>query len=370
MKRTVFRLLAMPGVAGLLAGIALAGVLTSDPSSAGAQAPPEIAIDADITNGAGPCDPVDASLNVSQSQTFDVAVCLLDNVTGVAVAGYEFRVLYDGTILSATGGTNTAPGLDANPDANAGTTVFTSATYPNDLGGGWDCTAGGISGPNPDQDGIAGNANGSAFSGGCGTNAGPATLITGPLAVITFTASAGPSTALTLANVNIVDNDLNELGTCNPSISVPATCTGATINVVGAPTNTPTNTPTQTRTPTSTSTPCVNQQGTPCPSPSAAPRTATFTPTRTVSVTTTAPAGQTPPTGQTPGPGQPTATRVGGGPGGVIQPPDTGTGADSQAGALWAQLIGLGGVAAAAAGVLLGRRRFGALLSGRITRRR
>ena len=252
MKLTRSRMLVATaiGVLAALAGLILAqSVLRTDAAGTAI-----ISLDTDISDGA--CVDVDSSRTVNLGQTFQVAVCLINNRTDVPLAGYEFRVLYDGTVLGATGGSNTAPALDANPDANGGGgvspgTTYTSATYPNHLGGGWDCTAGGIAGPNPDEDGIAGNVNGSAFSGGCGTNAGPAELVVGPVAVLTFTAAnANGSTALTLKGVNFVDNNLDEIGTCNLPISFPATCNNATINV-GQP-NTPTATATRTSTPTHT----------------------------------------------------------------------------------------------------------------------
>lgn len=158
----------------------------------------------------------------------------------------------------------------------------------------------------------------------------------------TYTVNAADTTPQSNA---LVDGAANHLG---------QVCVGGTLpTVTPTPQATATNTPGPTNTPTATNTPCVGAQ---CPTATATvflrtvtptPSTATETP---VSTATTAPGGNTPvvpPAGQT-------ATAVAGAPGGVIQPPATGTGdglgsATSVAalGLLAFLVMGLGGSAVA-----------------------
>jgi hypothetical protein len=252
-------------VAAVAFTLALAGrfgIGAADPSEAGATTA-VISIDTDITDGA--CVDIDSTRNVAVGEFFQVAVCLVSSPSSVEVAGYNFNVLYDDTIIDADGGSNVAPALDTNPDANTGSTTFTSATYANHLGGGWDCTGGVGAGPNSDIDGIEGNGEGNAFSGGCGSVQGPVTMFVGPLAVISFTAISSGSSTLTLENVGVLDNNLEWIGTCNPVVDeVPATCNDGSITT-SAPTETPTLAPTDTATatmtPTATSTPAPDADG-------------------------------------------------------------------------------------------------------------
>jgi hypothetical protein len=215
-----------------------------------------VKLDMDITNGVGPCDPIDASTSAFVGNSFDVGVCLINPTGSVPVAAYGFRVLYNDTIILAPEVADVGTALDDNPDANAGTTTFTSVTYPNDLGGGWDCSGGVGAFPKGDENAATGPGNGRAFSGGCSSAAGPNTLIQGPLAVITFDALATGSDTLVLQDVSIVGDDLNEIGSCNPSVDIAILCVGGSVTVGTAPTFTPTATPTDTatNTPTNTST--------------------------------------------------------------------------------------------------------------------
>jgi hypothetical protein len=375
MKLAVDRLLRVCTVAGVAAVTALAAVLAgsitpTDTPTVEAGGPPELSLDLDISGGA--CVDIDSTLTVNPGDSITAAVCLVNNPSGIALSAFQYRVDYNDTIILAPEVADAGTALDDNPDANVGATTFTTGTYPNNLGGGWDCSGGVGAYPVGDVDGVV-NGTGRAFSGACGSIVGPNTLLVGPLGVITFNATGEGQTDLDFFQTSVTDDSPAEVGSCNPTVDTAMTCNGATVTVElpqGQPTSTVTNTPTQTRTATSTSTPCVNQQGTPCPTNTSSPRTATFTPTVTGSATGV-PAEGTPPAGGTPVPGQPTATRPGGGPGtGSIAPPDTGTGTESDASALWAQLIGVAGIAAAASGVLIGRKRLSTLFSGRISRRR
>jgi hypothetical protein len=156
---------------GILALSAVAGV-----RGAIAQGEPQLAIDADAQNGSAPCSPIDATVSRNTGDPLRVAVCLV-NGDGVAVAAFNFRLTYDDTLLRAAEVADAGTALDDNPDANAGMMTFST---PN-LGGGWDCSAEVGSFPTADEDGLAGNGVGIAYSGGCGSIGGSNTLVAGPL---------------------------------------------------------------------------------------------------------------------------------------------------------------------------------------------
>jgi hypothetical protein len=71
--------------------------------------------------------------------------------------------------------------------------------------------------------------------------------------VITFNPVATGSSTLGIDDASVTDNDLNEIGSCNPTIDVAMLCVGGSVTV-GAPPPTPTDTPTNTFTPTNTPT--------------------------------------------------------------------------------------------------------------------
>jgi hypothetical protein len=262
------------------AAVSLA-VAASMSSSGHGQTPPRVSIDMDISDGA--CVDIDATATGTGSKR--VAVCLLDNDGGTPLAAVGYRILYDDRIVQAPEVADSGTSLDDNPDANVGATTFTSATYPNHLGSGWDCSAGVGAFPRGDADGTPGDGDGMAFSGGCQSAAGPNTMVTGPLGVVTFNVLNTSPATLELYTVVIVDDNLSEVGSCNPVETVPAACTGGTFNP-GAATNTPTNTPvppTATRTPTPsgpTNTPAP-PTATNTPAPPTATATNTLVPTAT-----------------------------------------------------------------------------------------
>jgi hypothetical protein len=193
-----------------------------------------LALDADISDGA--CvdiDAVGAAVHVSASSTVDVAVCL-DNPGAVAVAAFEYSVIYDDTVVLAMEVADGAPSLDDNPDANAGSTTFTSSAYPAALGGGWDCSGGVGAHPTGDRIPATGPGNGEAYSGDCSSAVGPNTLIEGPLGVIEFAFAPfeppGKTAVLTLAAARVHDDNAVEIGSCAPVQAVAMTCAGATIH--------------------------------------------------------------------------------------------------------------------------------------------
>jgi hypothetical protein len=216
-----------------------------------------LALDTDITNGAGPCTQIDDEAAISAGDSLQVGVCLINPGAIEPIAAFNYRIAYDDRIVVAPEMADAGTGLDDNPDANAGSTTFTSATHPVALGGGWDCSAGVGAYPKGDTDGVPQDGDGTVFSGGCGSAPGPNTLIRGPLGVITFNALASGSTPLKLFRAAVTNDSLSELGSCDPVLDVPMLCLGATIVVTGdVPTSTlppPTSTPTATSTPPATS---------------------------------------------------------------------------------------------------------------------
>jgi hypothetical protein len=103
-------------------------------------------IDADITNGARPCDPVDDTATVAVGAAHKVGVCIEDYVPN-SIDAFELYIRYTGnpdatpstTLNVAQTLTGPAPMLDLNPDANDGDdpTGFK-------LGGGWLCDCFGL----------------------------------------------------------------------------------------------------------------------------------------------------------------------------------------------------------------------------------
>jgi hypothetical protein len=97
-------------------------------------------IDADITNGNRPCDPIDETATVAVGSTHEVGVCL-ETYDPNSVEAFELHIHY-GSLNVATEVPDAAPALDDNPDANDGDDP---AGFM--LGGGWDCTGLGVQMP-------------------------------------------------------------------------------------------------------------------------------------------------------------------------------------------------------------------------------
>jgi hypothetical protein len=336
------------------------GTATEGSPAAHAGGSPALAIDLDVTDGA--CADIDAARTLAPGDpAFNVAVCLTNNPTSDPVAAFGYHVTYNDTIIQAPNVCEidsddptpppdcAAPALNYNPNANQGNESSTPG-----LGGGWDCSGGVGAFPRGDVDDAPGNGTGDAYSGGCLSAAGPNTLVTGPLGVITFNVVGGGVTNLAITNTTITGDSGIELGSCDPVGDIAMTCTGATVTVSGATATpaTPTNTPTQTNTPlpgTSASPTHVTNESSSTPTPSATGQA------------TTVP-GETPGAPPPPPPGggaQPTAP--GGRPGGVgVTGPDTGAGSASGSGSsMNLVLIAASGAlfVAAGAGVAWRRRR-------------
>ncbi|MCJ7491913.1 MAG: LamG domain-containing protein [Dehalococcoidia bacterium] len=218
-----------------------------------------LALDMNVSNGSGPCDPIDDSADRALGESYQVAIC----VGGLqqAVAVFSATVLYDDYLnfapeISCT--TNNC--LDDNPDANAGAT-----TWGDGLGEGWDCNILGAAEPTADKDLESGPGQGEAFI-ACLSGAGLYRLgdneTWGVLAVINFQTVAAGVDSLSFGDAS--ENTLGdscgvEMGTCGASKDI--SCSGGTVNISMTPAPSPT--PTTTPTPTPTSTP-----GAPTPDPS------------------------------------------------------------------------------------------------------
>jgi len=201
-------------------------------------------IDADATNGSGPCNPVDATAEVEVAgDMHKVAVCLTSSPA--APAGFQFEVVYDDTLNSCTDSNPGGTALDDNPDANVGLTTFTTP----DLGAGWDCDIVGVDPPACDKDPETGAGHGRARI-SCLTvetptlPAGPG--VSAPIAVVAFNAVHGGTDNLKLEDVALFDENIDSIVQCHGS----GPCFGATLDVQEwTPTPTPTPTPTATPTP-------------------------------------------------------------------------------------------------------------------------
>src|SRR4030042_3700795 len=140
----------------------------------------ELSIDTDISDG--PCTDIDSKLHTSFGQSFQVAVCIKG--LGIGLAIVELHVAYDDAIILAPEVADEGPGLDDNPDANAGTT-----TWGEGLGDKTDCSQRSLAHPKGNRGLTPGQ--GESFM-TCMNLAGPWPMgenaSEGPLAIITFNA--------------------------------------------------------------------------------------------------------------------------------------------------------------------------------------
>ncbi len=197
-------------------------------------------IDADITNGSRPCDPVDDTATVAVGAAHKVGVCIEDYVPN-SIDVFELYIRYTGnpdatpptTLNVAQTLTGPAPMLDLNPDANDGDdpTGFK-------LGGGWDCTGLGVAPPVGEKTDTVGVAD--AFIECNAHLANPDRDLSanpGLLATIEFTAvGAGTDTIdfgpIDATNANNVGSPRPDGGIARCGTGIPAEqvgCFGATI---------------------------------------------------------------------------------------------------------------------------------------------
>jgi len=212
--------------AAAIAAVALVGLRSNggpDVASAHVTGSPHMEIDL-VKDGSTWCNPVDATASRPADNTeYQVAICLTD--APVAPAAFEFQVVYDPALNTCTNvATGEGTSLDDNPDANAGSTTFST---PN-LGTGWDCSVYDLSEPMCDLGGSMGTAYMS-----CVSPAGTLTLpfgsgVSAPLAVLNLKAANVGVDNLTIQNAAVFDADVNNILSCTtPS----AACVGATVNV-------------------------------------------------------------------------------------------------------------------------------------------
>jgi hypothetical protein len=244
-----------------------------------AAAGPRLAIDADITNGSRPCDPIDNAATVDVGSVHKVGVCIEDYVPK-SINNFLLQIRYTGdpsatpptTLNKATELPDVAPGLDDNPDANDG-----DDPSGFKLGGGWDCTGLGLKYP-MGEDPITANladafivCNADLVDPDQDLTANP-----GLLATIEFTAQGAGDDVINFGPADVTNrsNVMNPRpgdgqGRCGTMVAADVIdCLGATIHKQGAggPVPTPTGTP-ATGTPAATATP----GGTPATGPAATP---------------------------------------------------------------------------------------------------
>jgi hypothetical protein len=217
----------------VLAAAAIAAVATVAPRFGGGTERVEaqdgasvaVALDMDITNGSGPCNPIDPEGGSSgDGAEFKVAICL----TGAAAPPLTFNidVLYDDTLDQCV--PVDCPGvecLDANPDANAGTTSWTTP----DLGTGCDCSIGGLKPPQCDEDPDTGPGKGKAFI-NCYCDSPTLPVgegVSSPIAVVTFKSIANGSDTFTFGVVALYDEPGANILRCPPKKDM-APCSGGT----------------------------------------------------------------------------------------------------------------------------------------------
>jgi hypothetical protein len=220
----------------LLAALStLAILLPASPLTGGidraAAAGPELAIDADIANG-GPCATVDSEITVKPGQPFQAALCVKGLTAGIAA--FQLDLVYDDSVINAPEVALEGTALDDNPDVNAGNTV-----WGDGLGTDWSCNILDM-GQQPvgDNDTETGPGHGLAQM-ACWTVTGTSTLgdneDAGVLAVISFNGAPDKTgdTTIEIARAEMGDSYAQEMGSCNPSISVEMACHAATVHVSG-----------------------------------------------------------------------------------------------------------------------------------------
>jgi len=302
-------------------------------------------IDVVTTNDGGPCKSIDASADVAVGAKHDIAVCLTS--PGTAMASFQFEVLYNPDLNSCVDKdcAKTQPCTeDDMPDLNEGASLGQGSKTSPYIGGGWDCSGFGKTEP---------SCAGGLATISCGSLAGPfpptGPSVSFPIFAVTFTAIAGGTDNLSLANVATYDSGFAPLGSCNPTLfgEPTLTCFGATVGKTGTP-PAYTATPTATRTATPTATRCPNDI---CPTSTPMPKawTKTPTPTPTGTPTPAEPGGPPPPPPPPPPPSGGTMPQV--------VPPATGSGPD---GIPWAStavwlLAAAGAVSASLGGLYLRR---------------
>ncbi len=239
-----WRILAL--AVGALMAVSFLLLVSSPKGVAHAQSPVSVVVDMDPTNGTGPCNPIDTSRNTVVGETYQVAICLvnmppLSGGIGGPPAAFNFQLVYDDTLnhcVAGAAGSTYPPGLDSDPNANAGATVFSTPS----LGPNFECTSSGAAPPSCDTDPATGPGHGKAYL-GCLSAVGPYNLPVGqgvasPLAEVTFTAVATGTDAMSVQDASVASGDTNEWVACYDNVGI---CGGGTDVIAAAPvTATPT----------------------------------------------------------------------------------------------------------------------------------
>jgi hypothetical protein len=282
----------------LLLAMMLASVRTfSGSDNTASAAARQVALDLDETGGW--CNTIESTDTVDVGDVHKAAICVSP---GNAIVGFNFELHFNNTLNGCSNTGQTGNGIDANPDLVA-------------LGTGWDCSLGGNSYPYCNVNNNATPPVTSLASMLCTTNDETVPVQTGwePIAVITWTATAGGADALTWVTGSFTDVNYEGVTGC----ATNANCLGATVTKLGTA---PEPTATSTALPTATATPNCGREGQePCPTstPTAKAKTRTPTPEATGTPEVTVPTSAPPP----PPPPPPS-----GGQQPVVTPPSTGTG--------------------------------------------
>jgi hypothetical protein len=264
---------------------------------ASAQATLRLRIDADVTNGSRPCDPIDDLAVVSLGAVHNVGICI-ENYEANFINNFELHIRYVGDpsdedpprLNIATELTSPSPYLDDNPDANdSGAPPASDPNDPDRLGFNWSCTGLGIAPPVGEDTSTPGVAD-ARIACNADLAVPDQDLATDPglLATIEFTAGMTPGVdtidfgPINSTNKNLVVAPRPGAGNarCRTGSADQVPCLGATIFKGITPTPSPTLSPTATPTPTLTFTPTETFTPTITPTPTETPIvTPTFTPT-------------------------------------------------------------------------------------------
>jgi hypothetical protein len=214
--------------AAAIAAVALVGLRSNggpDVASAHVTGSPHMEIDL-VKDGSTWCSPVDSTASrVADNTEYQVAICLTDSPA--PPAGFQFEVVYDSALNTCTNAdTGDGTSLDDNPDANAGSTTFSTP----DLGTGWDCNIMDVLEPLCDQGGSMGRALISCMcvAEGCATLPSGAG-VSAPLAVLTLSAANVGVDNLMIENAAAAGEDtIAYITKCTKPANA---CVGATVNV-------------------------------------------------------------------------------------------------------------------------------------------
>ena len=204
-----------------------------------------------IKDGDHWCDPVDTEDEVEVDSQYEIAVCLTSSP--MPPAGFNVDVVFDPELNECVVEACTGACLDGNPDANVGDELGHQVPTDPDLGTGWNCNNQGIDPPRCEK--VEGTPGRAYIQ--CLNPAGELTLPVGAqvsevIFVVTFRASAEGTDVLSLENVALFDEELEEIMSCSEEGDP---CFGATDEKVPPPPATATPTTPPTATPTATSTP-------------------------------------------------------------------------------------------------------------------